>query len=70
MARKYDTLGRRILRILRPENGGPRSKNVLRGIADPKRVERTLRRLMDAGQVMMVGDKRGARYALAGGSRD
>jgi len=65
MARQYDTLGRRILRLLEPECGGPRRKNVLLGLADPKRVERTLRRLMDAGLVVMVGDKRGARYGLA-----
>jgi hypothetical protein len=65
MARKYDTLGRRILRVLEPANGGPRKRTVLLGLADPKRVERVLRRLMDAGQVVMVGDKRGARYALA-----
>lgn len=63
--RSYDTLGRRILRVLHPECGGPRKKSVLLGIADAKRVERTLRRLMDAGLVVMVGDKKGAKYALA-----
>jgi hypothetical protein len=65
MTRPYDTLGRRILRVLEPECGGPRKKNVLLGMADPKRVERVLRRLMDAGLVVMIGDKKGARYALA-----
>lgn len=65
MARQYDTLGRRILSLLEPASGGPRKKNVLLGIDDPKRVERTLRRLMDAGLVVMIGDKKGARYALA-----
>lgn len=65
MPRSYDTLGRRILRLLEPECGGPRKKNVLLGLAEPRRVERTLRRLMDAGLVVMVGDRKGARYGLA-----
>lgn len=62
--RRYNTLGRRILAIL--AEGGPRKKTVLVGIAgDQKRAETTLRRLIDAGLVVMVGDKRGARYGLA-----
>ncbi len=65
MSRQYDTLGRRILRLLAPDCGGPRKKSVLLGLADPKRVESTLRRLIDAGLVRMIGDKRGARYGLA-----
>lgn len=64
MTRRYDTLGRRILRVLEPESGGPRKKTVLLGLADPKRVERVLRRLMDAGLVVKVGDMKGARYGL------
>lgn len=64
MTRKYETLGRRILRLLTTEYGGPRKKSVLLGLGEPKRVERVLRRLMDARQVVMIGDKRGAKYAL------
>lgn len=63
--RRYNTLGRRILNLLKPENGGPRKRSVLEGLAgsDP-RLKPVLRRLLDAGQVVMLGDKRGARYAL------
>ncbi len=51
MARPYNTLGRRILRLLTEEYGGPRLKPVLR-------------RLMATGQIVMQGTTRGAVYAL------
>lgn len=67
--RPYETLGRRILRLLTLEYGGPRKRNVLRGLCprDPDRVDRALRRLIDAGMVRMIGDRRGAKYALGKG---
>ncbi len=66
MKRKtYDTLGRRILAVLEPECGGPRKLNVLRGMADPKRVDRTLARLVRNRQVVRRGERRGLTFALA-----
>jgi hypothetical protein len=63
--RQYETLGRRILRLLSPEFGGPRKRTVLIGLAgSEKRLQRTLARLMAAGQVVMLGSKRGTLYGL------
>lgn len=66
--RPYNTLGRRILALLAPENGGPRSRTVLEGYAahhghGPRRFDATLKRLIDTGLVVVVGEKRGTRYA-------
>lgn len=68
MKRKtYDTLGRRILALLEPECGGPRKLNVLRGLpgATPKRVDRTLARLVRSRTIVRRGERRGLMFALA-----
>lgn len=63
--RPYNTLGRRILALLQPENGGPRKRTVLVGIAGGEvRLKPVLQRLIDSGRVVMKGKKRGTLYAL------
>jgi hypothetical protein len=66
MARRpYETLGRRILRLLSPESGGPRKRTVLIGVAGTeKRLKPVLARLIKAGSVVLRGRKRGTVYAL------
>lgn len=63
--RPYDTLGRRILRLLSPDCGGARKRTVLVGVAGgEKRLKPVLTRLMNSGAIVMRGTKRGAVYAL------
>lgn len=46
------------------EEGGPRKRTVLRGIAgDEKRLAPVLSRLMNTGLVVLRGSKRGTTYA-------
>jgi hypothetical protein len=60
-------------RVLRPENGGPRKRTVLEGLAKhygyKADFDEVLKRMIDAGEIVMVGEKRGARYALPGAKR-
>lgn len=55
-------------RVLRPENGGPRKRNILVGLARAKGYkadfDTVFKRMPAAGEIVMVGSKRGARYAL------
>jgi hypothetical protein len=64
MARQYDTLGRRILRLLET---GPRKITVMHFMAPEARLKRTLKRLVDAGLLVVHQKPRlgGAHYALA-----
>lgn len=62
-------------RLLRAVSGdcGPANKNVLRGIAracgELPRFESTLRGLLDAGELVMYGARKGALYGLPGWRR-
>lgn len=63
--RPYNTLGRRILALLRPECGGPRKRTVLVGIAgSEQKLKPVLARLIDSGRIVIQSSKRGTRYAL------
>lgn len=57
-----------LLRVLRPENGGPRKRTVLEGLAKAKGYkadfDEVLERMIDAGEIVVTGEKRGTRYAL------
>ena len=59
-------LRQRILRVV--EETGPRPKAVLRGLAmsGAQRInaDRIIRRMLDAGALVMLGKKRGARYGV------
>jgi hypothetical protein len=60
----------RILDVLLWENGGPRKRTVLKGMARTAR-ERDcfkvmLRRMISRGDVVIVGTKKGSRYARPG----
>lgn len=61
-------LRRRILRVVAPESGGPRSRNVLQGLArtEPQRSAfgGLLEAMLEAGELAMYGDRKGARYGL------
>jgi hypothetical protein len=62
MARPYNTLGRRILAILR--EGGRRSRNVLLGLAasaghTEQSFHRTIERLTLAGRIRSINCRRG-----------
>jgi len=51
-----------ILRMLRPENGGPRKRTVLLGLAGSvKELNRVLRPMFRKKEVVQVGAKKGAR---------
>jgi len=59
-------------RLLRAVSGdcGPANKNVLRGIARAagqiEIFDETLRSMLDAGEIQMYGDRRGAVYGVPG----
>lgn len=60
--RPYNTLGRRILRVL--AETGPRNRHVLCGLAGGEdKLDAVLTRLRAQGLVKIVGSKRGSRYA-------
>lgn len=57
----------RILRVVAPENGGPRKRNVLEGLARGYKIadfDATLKCMLERGELVMYGDRRGARYGL------
>lgn len=65
MTRTYNSLGRRILRLLTEEYGGERKRSVLAGIAGgEKKLKPVLGRLLRNGQVVMRRCYGGQRYGL------
>ena len=57
----------RILRLVHPDNGGPRKRNVLEALARGKEDSRTtFKRLLASGDLVMYGDHRGATYGQPG----
>jgi hypothetical protein len=58
----------RWLKVVRPENGGPRARTVLIGLArtprDRARAEELLDAMLASGELAMHGSKRGATYGL------
>ena len=58
----------RILRLVSLEYGGPRKRNVLEALARSDKQRRQFPQifdqLIDRGELVMVGAKRGARYGL------
>lgn len=64
MPRQYNTLGRRILAMLK--EGGARKHNVLRAIAgSEERLQAALQRLRSAGSIESFHRQGGIHYALA-----
>lgn len=61
-------LRRRWLNLVRPENGGPRSRNVLLGVAANKGygaiAEPLLQLMLAEGSLVMRGERRAAAYGL------
>ncbi len=61
-------LRQRILRVVAPESGGDRKRNVLVGLARTEGQRRKAGKIIDAmlakGELVMRGDKRGAVYGL------
>lgn len=55
----------RVLRLVRPENGGPRTKNVLEGLVG----EGVIAMMIKDGMLVMHGKRRGATYGLPKGRR-
>lgn len=58
----------RWLKVVKPENGGPRTKNVLLALARTPRqkanAEEILKDMLGERALVMYGDKRGATYGL------
>jgi hypothetical protein len=58
----------RILKLVHPDNGGPRTRNVLEGSArtpvEIEGFERVLKTMLGRRELVMRGKKRGARYGL------
>jgi len=61
----------RWLQVVRPENGGPRAKTILFGLARTDRQKANAQTILDAalfhGKLVMHGKKRGATYGLPKG---
>jgi hypothetical protein len=58
-------LRQRILRVVHPEGGGPRTKNVLTGLArGSEDFKLTFSRMLERREIVIYGDRRGARYGL------
>jgi hypothetical protein len=60
----------RILRVVRPEYGGPRKRSVLVALANGRGApdgEALVADMIRRGELVMVGDKRGATYGLPKG---
>ena len=59
-------LERRVLRVVRVDHGGPRSRNVLEGIARTPFEQRVVCALLDlmltSGALAKYGDRKGATY--------
>lgn len=58
----------RILRVVEPESGGPRKRSVLEGLARSPKQRAQFRQIfaamLERGELVMLGDRRGARYGL------
>jgi hypothetical protein len=58
----------RILKLVHADNGGPRPKTVLEGLArtpvEIEGFERIFKAMLDGRELVMRGKKRGARYGL------
>lgn len=58
----------RILKLVHPDNGGPRTRAVLEGVprtpVEIEGFERVFKTMLDRRQLVMRGKKRGARYGL------
>jgi hypothetical protein len=61
-------LRQRILRVVAPASGGPRKRSVLEGLARTERQRRgfdqVLKGMLEARELVMYGDRKGARYGL------
>ncbi len=62
-------LGGWLLRSVDPERGGAATKNLLRAVAQRHgasagECDRVMRELLEAGKLVMIGDRKGATYAL------
>lgn len=60
-------LRQKILRVVAEDSGGPRNRNVLRALARTYKVadfDKTFDAMLERGELVMYGDKRGARYGL------
>ena len=61
-------LRQRILRVVAPESGGDRKRNVLVGLArtdgQRKRAGRIIEAMLERGELVMRGERRGAVYGL------
>lgn len=61
-------LRQRILRVVAPDNGGDRKRNVLLGLArtpaQRERANKIIDAMLDAGELVMRGERRGAVYGL------
>lgn len=55
----------RVLKVVRPENGGPRKRTVLEGLVG----EDVVVQMIERGQLVMHGKKRGATYGLPKGRK-
>lgn len=65
-------LRQKILRVVAPDGGGPRKRNVLEGLARGYKVadfDRTLAQMLERGELVMYGERKGARYGLPKGGR-
>ena len=58
----------RILQLVHPDGGGPRSRRILEALARTPRERDHAKDIVDAliecGALVMYGDKKGARYGL------
>jgi hypothetical protein len=55
----------RILKVVQPEFGGPRSKAVLSGLARPgQNFERIFKQMREAGELIRYRKRKGALYGL------
>lgn len=55
----------RILRVVAPDSGGPRKRNVLEGLARGREdFRRTFSLLLSRGELVMYGARKHARYGL------